>query len=152
MRIIFLDIDGVLTSARAHCALCPRHLQGLIWHNFDPVAIGFLNRLVDQFKDLRFVLSSTWRKIYDQRTMTMMLNQTGWNGEWHQNWKTPEIGTRGQDIDAWVREHKPTKFAILDDDPNPKEFLTLTDYLVQTDERDGMNSLLHFNKLQEILK
>lgn len=92
MKALFLDIDGVLTSARAHVALTSKHSKFLVWHHFDPVAIGFLNRLHEETEDLKVVLSSTWRRIYEMRDMFMMLSQAGWRGEFHSNWRTPLSG------------------------------------------------------------
>jgi hypothetical protein len=153
MRVIFLDIDGVLTSARAHVALSAQPHRSTVWHHFDPVAIGFLNQLHDTYEDLHFVLSSTWRIIFDQHTMTMMLSQAGWRGRWHPSWKTDKAQggeCRGDQIARWLANHNTPIYAILDDDA-----AMLPDQmhrLVQTSPQDGMNSLDHFTRLKEILR
>lgn len=55
---VFLDIDGVLTSARVQLGhTCEKHM---LWDRFDPIAIDFLNRLDSKF-NIEFVIASTWK-------------------------------------------------------------------------------------------
>ena len=62
MKIIFLDIDGVLNSAE----FANRHYEEtgkpLFMYDFlDPDAVNRLKEFLDQHTDIRIVLSSSWR-------------------------------------------------------------------------------------------
>lgn len=148
MKIIFLDIDGVLCTLRAHIAQNGNRLMKAL----DREAIGLLNRAA--FGDTRYVLSSTWRILHDQGFMEAHLAAHGWNGLFHQDWKTGRInGPRGLEIAEWLGRHPEVSgYAIVDDD---KDFLP--DQLprhVHTPNADGLtwqnfrdlNRILHGNE------
>lgn len=112
MRIIFLDMDGVLCTMRAHIA---QNGFGLM-EKLDREAIGLLNRAASD--DVRYVLSSTWRKFHDQPWMEHHLQSFGWTGQFHDDWKTGDInGPRGLEIAEWLGRHPEIEdYAIIDDD------------------------------------
>lgn len=56
MRIIFLDIDGVLTSLRT----CTTLDGGGLWTEFDPVGVAIIKRLCENH-NYKIVISSTWK-------------------------------------------------------------------------------------------
>lgn len=57
--LVFVDFDGVLTSARVHFSH-PKEAY-FLWATFDPVAIEFFNKIHNTFEDVRFVWTTTWR-------------------------------------------------------------------------------------------
>ena len=57
MYLVFLDIDGVLTSDRVHLA-SDAHYP--IWSKFDPIAIDFFNKIYRKYP-IKFVLMTTWK-------------------------------------------------------------------------------------------
>ena len=61
MKIIFLDIDGVLNSARSCIAKgdMPKSLDKSQLDFFDPIAIALIQKICAQ--GVQCVLSSTWR-------------------------------------------------------------------------------------------
>ena len=69
MKIIFLDIDGVLNNMNYTIyifEMLGRDKAYEIMHNdldiFDPVSLDLLCKLIEHFKDdIKIVLSSTWR-------------------------------------------------------------------------------------------
>lgn len=108
MKVLFLDIDGVLNNQEKKYKFPPGY--GLL-EGFDALHpklveryLGWLNE-----KDIEVILSSSWRQ--DERCKEY-LNQNGIF------WKEclPRFGQRGEEIKFWLRLYKtPVKFVILDD-------------------------------------
>lgn len=120
MNVIFLDIDGVLTSARVHIAYGDKG----IWHRFDPAAVEFFGRILRD-TGASLVISSTWRRGNDREGMIRDLLQGGGPAAQpmvdalHQDWSTPVHGypSRGAEIAAWLSAHPDvTGYLIVDDD------------------------------------
>lgn len=106
-RVIFLDIDGVVTSARS------------AWYNFDPFVISFLRHLCKE-GHIHIVISSTWRYHYKKDFW-----QTLFENYLHEDHETPYLlskklsqrACRGDEIQEWLNKHPDvTKYLILDDD------------------------------------
>lgn len=99
--LVFVDIDGVLTSTRVHFADDNR---GLIWSKFDPIAIEFFNKIHDTYEDVEFVLISTWRDHLPINGHTTLwvesaFRSSGFRGNFHDKWKVnPE-----NDTELWVK-------------------------------------------------
>lgn len=118
MKVLFLDIDGVLNSVRSAAALggCPwprnRNMQG-DWEKFDQVAVKLMARLVQE-TEAHVVLSSTWRIGMDQERATELGDFLGYVI----SSATPGGGgQRGPQIQQWLDEHPGVdKYAIIDDD------------------------------------
>lgn len=138
MKIIFLDIDGVLNNMDSY----PATIE-------DMLIFKLKNIIIDTNAEI--VLSSDWRldnnlkNIIETRFKLSNIPILGC---------TPELPTetRGKEIDAWLNEHKDwsiENFIILDDrddmDPHSSR-------LVQTTIREGLtwdNTIEAINKLQE---
>lgn len=141
MKLIFLDIDGVLNSGRSFIARSwklkaePRVLNDddgeeafWKWHTkttIDPISVELLNKVLRDF-DAKIVLSSTHRKHVrcEDRAEKLVrlqsyLTEFGVEGDRLIGW-TPYLGTiRGVEISDWLNsfEHKDdvTHYIILDD-------------------------------------
>jgi hypothetical protein len=102
MKVLFLDVDGVLNhnKTRERCL------------NYLGVDKALAKRLTDwlEGKDVKIVLSSTWRRFPE---MHEHLKENGicWIGV------TPFFPNRerGDEIMAWLDENETTAFAVLDD-------------------------------------
>ena len=151
MRVIFLDIDGVLNSEAYFTSLAnpPVALDDEI----DPCAVRELNKLVARHSAV-VVLSSDWRKTPSKpglaATNDALLRQ---GASFELLAATPELTERerqqrfgvqwqgsytprGLEIQAWLTEHSTVShFVILDDEPDMEH---LVDYLVQTDQAIGL--------------
>jgi len=145
VRILFLDIDGVLNSSEflTHQFFkfykfpaednCEFALQQI-----DEKAVQRLNRLFEVYPDLRIVLSSTWRKLYPLSILQELLEKKGLK-------KNVVIGQtptrlsdriRGYEIKEWLDDHSEVdKFVILDDDAN---MISLLSHLIRTNYEKGL--------------
>lgn len=154
MKVIFLDIDGVLATI----------LTG--YDCFDFVCVHHLNRILTEVPDARIVMSSTWRLglntldlvkyvMFDGR---MMFFREGLSQD-NQLLAERTIGRtdrlhghdRGVEIDDWLKRVDGRidveSFVILDDDSDMNPHM---DRLVQTDAYYGL-SFEDTNKAIEIL-
>lgn len=141
MKVLFLDIDGVL-----NCDSTKEKLT-TVFGDFTGVDARHLARLKNWLAgkdDLSIVLSSSWRLDgrYD-KAFTNKLKELGlsWISE------TPNIGHRGKEIATWLDENDCTHYAIIDDmsDMHP-----VGAALVQTSSHDGLQDK-HLKKLDKLL-
>jgi hypothetical protein len=112
MRVLFLDIDGVLNSTRTCVAFggYPMELEHL--GAFDHVAIRLLQRMCDS-AGVQIVLSSAWRLFHDHKEVASALGLPIID-------RTPSMpGPRGGEIADWLSRHPEVEeYAIVDDDPD----------------------------------
>jgi hypothetical protein len=121
MKVVFLDIDGVLMSnsswalpenvnllekQRTNPQYSSREAAGIV--RFNPVAVALVNRLCG-FTGARIVVHSTWRRnIGGEDTRAKLLEQRIEERLMHRNWACP-IGPglkKSQDILRWLRENR----------------------------------------------
>ncbi len=123
MKIIFLDIDGVLnwrkTVERVHVGR---------FIGIDPAMVARFNQIIDAHPDAKIVISSTWRNSFSYSTeildfpgLIKYLQARGLKGEVIDH--TPLYFTkrsRGHEIGEWLEDEAKklgvTSFVILDDD------------------------------------
>jgi hypothetical protein len=128
MKVVFLDIDGVLNSSEY--LYSPRHVSGS--RKIDPLAVERLNRITDATGAV-VVVSSTWR-IMGLDPIRALLAEHGVKAPIID--VTPEDnGTRGQQIGNWLSSHDVESFVIFDDDNDMGD---LARALVQTDFEFGL--------------
>lgn len=143
MKVIFLDIDGVLNSTETQ----PVEERGLMYSIHRPLVLR-LNRIVEA-TGAKIVLSSTWRLADDwHKTMLeagiadVFLGRTiSLQKERFESGITgAEFMERGKEIQEWLDGHPDVdRYCILDDDsdmlPHQKHFKTsmfeggLTEYI-----------------------
>jgi len=123
MKIVFLDIDGVLNSRRFLEAqnssgedYVPMSLEW--WAaGVDPQAVELLNDLLDR-TGAKVVVSSSWRLGSTLEWLEKVLKYRGFTGALIS--VTPRVigGSRGEEIDLWLRNHGRgvRAFVALDDD------------------------------------
>ena len=119
MKIIFLDIDGVLNS-RAY----DRKRNWNEQTDIDETRLPFIKQIVDA-ADAKIVLSSTWRQHWNKDP-----NYCDEDGRYINNAfakfglqifdKTPDLGitaSRREEISKWLKEteHAVESFVIIDD-------------------------------------
>jgi hypothetical protein len=144
MKIIFLDIDGVLNSMEFI-----QHQEKTIDDNLgyiDEQAIKRLAKIV-QATQAQIVLSSSWRSMFDddmqpqfdaakdlvtafKKYQLKLMSKTS-----HLNSK------RGAEVRDWLAQHPAVQqFVILDDAPFP-DWNNLTPHWIQTDWRTGLTEV-----------
>jgi len=114
-KVLFLDIDGVLTSLRSYEQLggWPIGLSPGSINKFDSEAIGIVKDVCAS-TGASIVLSSTWRRLFSVSEMGAALGLPIASA-------TPFLGDsralRGEEIRAWLSAHpEVVSYAILDDD------------------------------------
>ncbi len=167
MKVIFLDMDGVLNSCQSNYWY--RKMLGHEednWVNYRsseaettynayekqlcPLSCGNLRHLLELYPDARIVISSTWR--------------IGRSVEWFNSFfkhfkiftedkvigKTPRLNTqRGYEIEDWINKSELSieNFVIIDDDSDMGPYLN-TPHFVHTDGRVGFD----YRKMEEVDK
>ena len=139
MRIIFLDLDGVLVPARLLCRVTAQRES--LAEALEPRAIALLNDLVARAK-AQIVISSSWRELFELAELRTLLEHAGLCGLIVD--MTP-IGTpaggaraaaRGHEIQQWLDQHPAvSSFVILDD---AADMAHLTHRWIRTDIETGL--------------
>ena len=142
MKVLFLDIDGVLNSTRTCTATggYPHELEHR--GGFDWIAIRLLQRLCDS-SGVQIVLSSAWRLHHDFKDVAKAFDLPIID-------RTPSLcGPRGKEIQHWLDAHPDVEvYAIVDDDADmlPEQMPRF----VKTDGREGL-TWANFVRLCEVL-
>jgi len=158
MKIIFLDIDGVLNSMQSMKASKEER-----WNDEPAIEhIGWLNNIIAN-TDAKIVISSTWRRGNQASLFDKYFHALGIIGEVID--VTPRLDSyRGTEIKCWLMEHKSKieknkdsgwcihkepveSFVILDDDGDMEELLP---FLVQTNSESGLQEI-HAKDAIEVL-
>ena len=147
IKILFLDIDGVLNSHAYWKKLIPLNI--LPDDKIDPEAVQRLNQITDATGAF-IVVSSTWRMAYTHNFLGLrqMLENVGVTGR--VLGMTPvDNQARGGQIQDWMTTsfRDIDAFVILDDD---SDMLHLTKFLVKTNYADGLQDV-HVQKAIAIL-
>lgn len=124
MKIIFLDIDGVLNTHKS---------IGRFGFDFiDHILVALVARIVRETQ-AKIVLSSTWRvEEKDRELATRALREQ--DLEIHDCTPVLVGEDRHVEIRAWLDKNQVERFAILDDDPDAK----IEGSFFRTDENLGL--------------
>ena len=169
MKIIFLDMDGVLNSIQSHTFFHQigdqnwfkdylpdtEDFQDIRTYHSEicPIACSNMKKLLDNHPDIRFVISSTWRRLYPLDFFDALFKHIGMTTEDKVIGRTPYMSgyDRGDEIQSWLDDalgvHEIEQFVILDDDSDMAHFLG-TDNFIQTDVKVGFdyNTMLRVDK------
>lgn len=120
MMVIFLDIDGVLVTARAMCEA--RELGRIdssskINESFDRDAVDVFNKLVYK-TGAKIVISSSWRIHETVKSMQSILDTNGVKCEVIGLTDIDPDDIRGLEIWKWLLDHKGewTDYLVIDDE------------------------------------
>lgn len=149
MKIIFLDIDGVICNRDNW-----KHRINFEGENFcelDQVAVGFLNQLVEK-TGASIVVSSSWRNGSEEAftSLIFFLRSQGVKADIMD--RTPRHNgidsQRGDEIKAWLEKHKSLVdgFVVLDDD---NDMRGVQDHFVWTLTRVETEEMLKEGLTQE---
>ena len=121
MKVIFLDIDGVLNTLKT----LQRH-NGFI--GMSPILVRRFNKLAKD-TGARVVLSSTWRH---DKNWRRVMKKNGLDMRFLGRTKELRGLIRGHEIQEWLGRHDVEKYVILDDDTDmlPDQIPFKTDFYV----------------------
>jgi hypothetical protein len=131
MRVIFLDIDGVLNSRDFMGESPPMSaFGGADEELMDPAAVERLNTIIDQ-TDAHVVISSSWRFQYDYTQMGEMLTKRGFRHADKIIDQTTRDGQgfRGHEVQTWLDMRR--EQVIVDPKTEP-----ITSYVILDDSGD----------------
>lgn len=136
MKVIFLDIDGVLNSTKSAQKFGS-------FNHLDPSAIDILNHICVR-TGAKVVISSSWRHMGLQAVKDILISQ-GIEAEiigMTPYWKIRDgnvVGayeTRGEEIQVWLDKNPEVKNFVIIDDSN--DMGDLAPHLVLTSINDGL--------------
>jgi hypothetical protein len=144
MRVIFLDVDGVLNNRASMIA------GDTMW-NVDPECVQALNRICAD-GDAVCVLSSTWRQSWPIIAFQQFLCKHGFTGITVDRTPIMHDEERGVEIASYIsncadRGYPLKSWVILDDDADMGPLLP---FLVQTKNEEGL-TMEHVEKALAIL-
>lgn len=151
MKLLFLDIDGVLNSVRSAVAHkgypWPGEPHEREWEKFDEVAVRLLQDVVGE-TGASVVLSSVWRIGADEEFLKDLSERLGVEIKYTTNWSGME---RGWEINKTLKdvlscvEDKLESYVIIDDD---SDMLSIhKDRFVKVDGNNGLS----FENYMEII-
>lgn len=136
MKVIFLDVDGVLNYHGCMYS-CGRYI------GVDPEKVGYLKQIVDSTGAI-IVLTSTWKSEWEsfkelQDSLGHYLDRELAKFGLKIRSKTHDcIIDRGAGIKRWIAERAVESFVIMDDNEFDFESEGLKDRLVKTDFERGL--------------
>lgn len=140
MKILFLDVDGVLISREGFQKAQFSATQTVI---FDKKALSCLKTLVEE-TGARVVITSSWRPYSNQRpTMSYLWLRSvlAHNGTPVFS-ETPRLQTAGCDrsdeIQAWLDGHEVKSYVVIDDNDRLQHHPAIQARLVKTDPDFGL--------------
>lgn len=160
MRLLFLDIDGVLTSRQSNTFIfeCP----GDNYH-FDYYCLNCLNYLLEKIPDLKIVISSSWKNYPDNHIMISRRNGEQYKSLIPQLYKlfgekiiskatsqSPESNKYDDICDFLNKNSDIVDFVVLDDDPT-QGLEGFGEQFIQTSRTTGL-TLQDCNKIVEYFK
>ena len=178
MKVIFLDIDGVLNTERwvVHSIKneLPVHDKFDGQHTFDENCLYWLNKIIDE-TDAKIVISSSWRndglgalrKLWRRRytlsggnfykhndkiadvTFSLTTSKYLEQKTLMKQLSEDDRWIRGNQIDIYLKTHPEVeKYVIFDDDPDMLDYQL--PYFIRTSDYDGIKEE-HYKKAIEIL-
>lgn len=149
MKVLFLDIDGVLNHQDFYERIAnDQYLKSLPYplSEFDPLVVKRINDIIDETK-CKLVVSSSWR--FDENLQNIF-DEVGFK---HKIFDITPYGMgkcRGEEIKQWLDKHENIeKYAIVDDDNDMLK--NQRKYFVRTNEFNGLTEELKI-KILKILE
>lgn len=127
MKVLFLDIDGVLNkhTTKERYPYPP-------WEGMVGLDAAIVEKYLDwrKYKDISVVLSSSWR-LHPETFDYLNNNGIFWSDLTPReiSWRNGNSKQRGAEIAAWLKQHpETTHYAILDDCAVKHNHLVMTSY------------------------
>lgn len=112
MKVIFLDIDGVLNMYGASY----RTFMKPLGQHIEPHLINRLNYILEKVEDLKIVISSSWRS--NMEDLEKQMKEQGFKHWERVIGKTihDKTGFRGIEILEWFVKNTAEKYLVIDDE------------------------------------
>lgn len=146
MKIVFLDIDGVMNSEIYYKSINTKVKD---WDRFKPEAVKLLKQLLDEF-NAKIVITSSWR-FGAKELLIKELTKSGLKKYLHKNWKTAMLqgGERGKEIRLWLENNSGIEnYVIFDDAETMLE--EQSQNFIRTNISNGLE-MEHYIRAREIL-
>ncbi len=107
MKLLFLDIDGVLTTDE-------KLIEKNLIYSFSPICVKNLNTIL-RTHNVKIILTSSWRTVFDAEKQNQIFQE---NGVIQMPYgQTPDFGytNRSEEINAYLNKREIENFVILDD-------------------------------------
>lgn len=161
MKVIFLDVDGVLNSEDDLMIHRKKNgITGCIMHaEVEDRPLTLLKEIVEK-TSAKIVVSSSWRIGYERNGRKSIFGR-GLYEKLEKRLKeygmeiydtTPSLGIgtqRGDEIREWLSKNETENFIILDDDSDMREYIN-TEHFIHTTYKHGLTEELK-DKAIEIL-
>lgn len=140
MKVIFLDIDGVLNNSEFFSR------GGDARNELDKINVKNLNFITSNVPGVKIVLSSSWRLLHTLEWMRDFLKAQGVEGELIDATPGPTVKTksgiylassRGEEIGVWLKQHPEVESFIAIDD-TAGDMKEVQDRLVHTNFSNGL--------------
>lgn len=128
MKIIFLDVDGVLNNNQNTIRMFEKigrlrtfEIMKRDFDIFDNKSLKYISKIIDRYEDnIRIVISSTWRnnpKAVDKIIEKISQYTKSWNITFSKTGKDAK-GIRGNEIENYLKNNHLEKedYVIIDDD------------------------------------
>lgn len=166
MKVIFLDIDGVLATNMEYSK--PRHK---FWSKYDsaktlripypfnPGCVKIFNRIILE-TDATIVLSSDWRTFWDLNELDQIFKFNGvirspefMTDDRKRKMSSSYADDRHWQITKWVKEHNPDNWVVLDDLDMTYMFNEdgVLDRFFKTRDREGLKQVKLVDKIINFL-
>lgn len=144
MKVLFLDIDGVLNNLEFLKALGDTiTFEDMIM----PEKVSLLNKIVEEH-DFTVVLSTAWRYAFPSSEIERLLRKLGFKHTIHSTTPKSESGQREDDVKMWLEKfHRVKEFVILED---AYDMGTLEPRTVKTDVNVGL-TVDHVQQVRELM-
>lgn len=112
MKVVFLDIDGVLNMYGASY----RTFMKPYGQHIEPHLVNRLNYILEKVEDLKIVISSSWRN--DMKDLENQMKKQGFKFWDRVIGKTihDKTGFRGFEILEWFIKNTAEKYLVIDDE------------------------------------
>lgn len=148
MKVIFLDVDGVLNSDEYFDRIEKLNEYGIL-REIDIDKLLLVKRLVLE-TDAKIILTSSWRYTKNGTLLRALLQDYGIDTD-----LTPQINNnRGEEIRKWLMENKVEDYVIVDDEVHSTFDKDNLDRLIKISNGNGINfgEGLQEKDVEEIIK